>query len=134
MPKKISNEVLLQAQELRTQGKSYEEISKTLQVSMSWCWHSLVNVEKFKQPMKYVTYVAHDGKDAIYVGHGADKRHNHVNSGTSHVYQLNRDHFDGINYNVEVFTFDCKKHAEELEELFIVSFNPKYNKRIPIPK
>jgi hypothetical protein len=105
MPKKISNEIKLQAQELRTQGKSYDEVSKVLNLSISWCWHNLVNVEKFKQPMKYVTYVAHDGKDAIYVGHGADKRHNHVNSGTSHVYQLNRDHFNGINYNVEVFYF-----------------------------
>ena len=45
MPKKISNEVLLQAQELRTQGKSYEEISKALQVSMSWCWHNLKTVK-----------------------------------------------------------------------------------------
>ena len=46
MPKKISNEVKLQAQELRTQGKSYEEISKTLQVSMSWCWQNLKNAQK----------------------------------------------------------------------------------------
>ena len=45
MPKKISNEVLQQAQELRTQGKSYEEISKALNVSMSWCWHNLKSVK-----------------------------------------------------------------------------------------
>jgi len=41
MPKKISNEVLQKAQELRTQGKPYEEISKALQVSVSWCKHNL---------------------------------------------------------------------------------------------
>lgn len=41
MPKKISNEVLQQAQELRIQGKAYEEISKTLNVSISWCKHNL---------------------------------------------------------------------------------------------
>jgi hypothetical protein len=41
MPKKISNEVLQKAQELRTQGKPYEEISKALQVSLSWCKHNL---------------------------------------------------------------------------------------------
>ena len=46
MPKKISNEVLQQAQELRTQGKPYEEISKALQVSMSWCWENLKNAQK----------------------------------------------------------------------------------------
>ena len=46
MPKKISNEVLQQAQELRTQGKSYEEISKALNVSISWCWQNLKNAQK----------------------------------------------------------------------------------------
>ena len=44
MPKKISNEVLQQAQELRIQGKSYDEISKTLSVSISWCKHNLSSV------------------------------------------------------------------------------------------
>ena len=44
MPKKISNEVLQQAQELRIQGKSYDEISKTLSVSLSWCKHYLSSV------------------------------------------------------------------------------------------
>ena len=44
MPKKISNEIKLQAQELRTHGKSYEEISKALDVSLSWCWHNLKSV------------------------------------------------------------------------------------------
>lgn len=45
MPKKISNEVLQQAQEMRLQGKSYEEVSKTLSVSLSWCWHNLKSIK-----------------------------------------------------------------------------------------
>lgn len=49
MPKKISNEVLLQAQELRTHGKSYEEISKALDVSLSWCWHNLKSVRAIEK-------------------------------------------------------------------------------------
>ena len=49
MPKKISNEVLQQAQELRTQGKSYEEISKALDVSLSWCWHNLKSVRAIEK-------------------------------------------------------------------------------------
>ena len=44
MPKKISNEVLQQAKELRIHGKSYDEISKTLSVSLSWCKHNLSSV------------------------------------------------------------------------------------------
>ena len=49
MPKKISNEIKLQAQELRTQGKSYEEISKALDVSLSWCWHNLKSVRSIEK-------------------------------------------------------------------------------------
>ena len=49
MPKKISNEIKLQAQELRTQGKSYEEISKVLDVSLSWCWHNLKSVRAIEK-------------------------------------------------------------------------------------
>jgi DNA-binding Lrp family transcriptional regulator len=49
MPKKISNEIKLQAQELRTQGKSYEEISKALDVSLSWCWHNLKAVRAIEK-------------------------------------------------------------------------------------
>ena len=46
MPKKISNEVLQQAQELRIQGKSYKEISSELSVSLSWCWHNLKTAQQ----------------------------------------------------------------------------------------
>lgn len=49
MPKKISNEIKLQAQELRTHGKSYEEISKALDVSLSWCWHNLKAVRTIEK-------------------------------------------------------------------------------------
>lgn len=49
MPKKISNETLQQAQELRTQGKSYEEISKDLSVSLSWCKHNLSSLQAQKK-------------------------------------------------------------------------------------
>lgn len=49
MPKKISNEIKLQAQELRTHGKSYEEISKALDVSLSWCWHNLKSVRAIEK-------------------------------------------------------------------------------------
>lgn len=49
MPKKISNETLQQAQELRTRGKSYEEISKDLNVSISWCKHNLSSLQAQKK-------------------------------------------------------------------------------------
>lgn len=49
MPKKISNETLQQAQKLRSSGKSYEEISDTLKVSMSWCWHNLKSVRSVQK-------------------------------------------------------------------------------------
>lgn len=49
MPKKIANETLHQAQELRASGKSYEEISDALKVSMSWCWHNLKSVRSVQK-------------------------------------------------------------------------------------
>ena len=46
MPKKISNETITKAQELRTQGKSYAYISNELDVSISWCRHNLVSAQE----------------------------------------------------------------------------------------
>lgn len=46
MPKKISNETLQQAQELRASGKSYSYISDALDVSISWCRHNLVSAQE----------------------------------------------------------------------------------------
>ena len=130
MPKKISNEIKLQAQELRTHGKAYEEISKTLNVSISWCRHNLTDIEKSKQPVRYVVYIAHDGDTVVYVGQGVGHRYKHVNSGCSHVYELNKDHFNKIEYHIEVLLVNDKEFAEELEEIFIAMFTPKYNKRL----
>ena len=49
MPKKISNETLHLAQELRASGKSYEEISAALKVSMSWCKQKLSSLQSQKK-------------------------------------------------------------------------------------
>lgn len=49
MPKKISNETLHLAQELRASGKSYEEISDALKVSMSWCKQKLSSLQSQKK-------------------------------------------------------------------------------------
>jgi len=46
MPKKISNETLHLAQELRASGKSYSYISDELDVSVSWCRHNLVSAQE----------------------------------------------------------------------------------------
>lgn len=134
MPKKISNETLHLAQELRASGKSYEEISDALKVSVSWCRHNLTDIKKSKQPTKYVVYIAHDGDNAVYVGQGAEHRYKHVNSGCSHVYELNKDHFNEIQYHMEVLLVDDKEFAEDLEDIFIAMFSPKYNKRLPYYK
>ena len=134
MPREISNETRKQAQELRASGKSYEEISNALKVSMSWCRHNLTDIKKSKQPTKYVVYIAHDGDNAVYVGQGVEHRYKHVNSGCSHVYELNKDHFNKIEYQMEVLVIDDKELAEELEEIFIAMFAPKYNKRLPCCK
>lgn len=132
MPKKISEQKEKEAQELRLSGKSYDEIASALSLSISWCRHNLINIEKGKQAVNYIVYIAHDGSTPVYVGEGFEQRHKHVNSGCSHVYQLNKDHFDGVVYEIEIIKLSSKQEAEELESIFIEMLKPKYNKRLPI--
>ena len=63
----------------------------------------------------YEVYVCKNGSEVVYIGEGRFGRHKHCNSGTSHVYELNKLHFDGVVLEVDVvkvidfdFNDDCK--------------------------
>ncbi len=55
----------------------------------------------------YEVYVCKHNDVVLYVGQGKSGRHKHCNSGTSHVYELNKLHFSGVNLNVEIVYQDC---------------------------
>lgn len=58
--------------------------------------------------MNYEVYVCKLGANIIYVGSGAVGRHKHCNSGRSHVYELNKLHFEGEVFKVDITYYENK--------------------------
>lgn len=77
----------------------------------------------------HIIYYAVYKNIIVYIGSGAPNRKNHVTSGTSHVYELNRLHFLEPN-SVSVHTlkgFSSQEEALKEEKELILKFKPKYN-------
>lgn len=72
----------------------------------------------------HVVYIARDKDGAIrYIGEGEPSRPSHVNSGISHVYNLNREHFSGRNMDVEIFAEKLTKiEALTIEKLLLKKY------------
>ena len=78
----------------------------------------------------YIVYTAKLNGEVVYVGSGAYGRESHVNSGCSHVYEINRLHFKGIKFIVEVVDrFETKKESIEVEKSLISQHRPVHNKQ-----
>lgn len=77
---------------------------------------------------QYCVYACYNETELLYVGNGRVGRQLHCNSGVSHVYELNRDHFTKNNLKTTVVkTFNSKKDAVDFETLIIQKCLPKYN-------
>jgi D-ribose pyranose/furanose isomerase RbsD len=76
----------------------------------------------------YEVYIGKlDGK-IVYVGHGKKGRHEHLNSGRSHVLQANKLHFEGGSVDVGVMSLhDTKEEAKQQEINMIQDFSPLWN-------
>lgn len=77
--------------------------------------------------MEFEVYICKIGSEIVYVGSGKLNRHKHCNSGTSHVYEMNKLHFNGVLFTVEVTHFATREVALEQEIKLIRSYSPKYN-------
>lgn len=75
----------------------------------------------------YEVYKCRLDGNVIYVGQGKTNRHKHCNSGCSHVYELNKMHFQGIVFDVAVKRVKTKYDAILLENHYIQKYKPKYN-------
>ena len=79
----------------------------------------------------YETYTCKYKGDVVYIGQGRKGRHKHCNSGTSHVYELNKIHFlegeDALQVEV-VKTNPSEKLSKEFEKGMIQKYRPKFNK------
>ena len=81
----------------------------------------------------YEVYEVYIDDTLVYVGSGAKGRHKHANSGTSHVYELNKAHFDALNGNGSGVTtkvvarFNTKQESVDHEKTLIRTKLPKFN-------
>lgn len=74
-------------------------------------------------------YVARDESGvALYVGQGRVGRSSHCNSGTSHVYELNKMHFNGEPILVETVLSGISREDAKQEEIKLIKdLEPRYN-------
>lgn len=76
----------------------------------------------------YYVYIARIGEEIVYIGKGSGKRLEHVNSGTSHNYYLNKAHFEGVVMDVQITEeFELEKDALEREAQLIEECKPRWN-------
>ena len=77
--------------------------------------------------MDYEVYVCKRGAKIIYVGSGVVGRNKHCNSGRSHVYELNKLHFEGEVFKVDITYYETREEALEKEITLIQELSPIYN-------
>lgn len=72
----------------------------------------------------HVVYIARDTVgDVRYIGEGDPTRPNHVNSGVSHVYNLNKEHFSGRPMAIQLYADKLtKSEALTIERLLIQKY------------
>ena len=87
-----------------------------------------------KQKSKHEVYVVRDEHGVcLYVGSGLYGRHRHCSSGHSHVYELNKMHFENTPIIVEVVKTGLTKEKSLKEEQGLVNrLKPKFNKQTVI--
>lgn len=76
----------------------------------------------------YEVYVCKHDDEIVYIGQGKLGRHQHCTNGCSHVYALNKLHFEGCNITVKVISvFETREESLAYEKSLIISHQPKYN-------
>lgn len=78
-------------------------------------------------------YVCKMNGEIVYVGKGKKGRHKHCNSGTSHVFELNKIYFTEGSDVLDVIVvkyFQTDEEARKYEKLLISKYSPKFNKAL----
>lgn len=140
------------AVKLRTEGKTYPEIVSILGCSLAWCKLNLRGVEgwrkdrmvkrarhfkrkarvqrEYTMPKGYYIYCAVINEEVVYVGMGKGYRCEHINSGISQCYHLNKAHFEGDVFNIFILHEGLTEEGAkgmELEEIRRMA--PRFNIR-----
>lgn len=75
----------------------------------------------------YIYYVYYSGR-VVYVGRGKGRRYLHPNSGKSSCRELNRLHFEGVKFDVEIIEDDLSyEESKILEKVHISKFSDLFN-------
>lgn len=86
------------------------------------------NRADYLKPKGYYVYLAKYNDEICYVGFGKGTRYTHCNSGTSSSYHLNRLHFEGKVFEIEIYEDGLiKEAAMALEKETILKFKPSCN-------
>ena len=72
-----------------------------------------LRIKKVKQQKLYVVYTAYIGRTIYYIGQGTLGREKHVNSGCSHVYELNKMHFEDKVFELRLENIKLKKRLQK---------------------
>lgn len=82
------------------------------------------------KPAVYLVYKVIVDNNIVYVGEGRVGREKHAISGCSHVYELNKLHFEGVEVSVEIDSWHTtKSKAVKREAVLIGKLQPVYNKK-----
>lgn len=78
---------------------------------------------------EHYVYAAYYNEVIYYIGQGKETRYKHVNSGTSHNYDLNWHHFNNYDFEIKIIKDQLtKEQAIELEDELIKRHQPRCNK------
>lgn len=78
---------------------------------------------------KFIVYKAVVLGETVYIGSGALGREKHCASGCSHVYELNKYHFEGVHIEVSVIKKGLtKEESLQIEKELIQKIRPRFNK------
>ena len=75
----------------------------------------------------FEVYICKLDGNILYIGSGANGRHKHCNSGCSHVYDLNKLHFEGKVFDIQVKKFNDKQDSINHEKDLILKHKPRFN-------
>lgn len=82
-----------------------------------------------------IVYIGYCGDVCVYVGEGKVGRESHLNSGISHVYEANQQHFKGKKIRVEIkHSGISKQEALVLEKNYIETLKPLWNRDMSITR
>lgn len=102
----------------------------------------LIPINKLKEPSKarlfkepaplgYYIYYAWKDSDVVYVGRGKRFRYKHVNSGRSSNRELNRLHFQGVEFRISIEEVGLSYEESKLKEkIHISKFDKLFNEII----